>query len=529
MDVSSSNSKRVEIPADKILFFGSGTLIAVLVALMIIYEQAMGKVFQILFDFFTDQLGALYLWGALISAGFILWLSFGKYKDVRLGGPDSRPEFSTATWLSMVFCSGIGSALLAWGTKEWSYYYVTPPFGIEPMSVQAAEMGMSYAFFHWGLLGWVIYCIMAFPVGYAYYNRGHKSFRFSTSCIGVIGEKNARGAFGKFMDFILLFGLMGGNITALASGIPMLTESASRVIGIPHTFMLEVIVTSIWMLFFLVSVVFSMKKGLAMLTNVTIVGVFAFCSILFILGPTWFIVNNFTNSIGIMGNDFIRMAFYTDPIGKSMFPQWWTVFYWAWYFAFAPYMGAFIARISKGRSFREIAFGVIFSGSLGCIVFHAVLGGNAMYLQINNIFDFVHTLKTAGDFDAIVGSFAGFPFAAGILALFTLVGFLYAISHLSATAYTMASISSVDIETDGAEPKWWNKIFWAAMLAGSSLVILKIGGLTPIKAVSLIVALPILFFVMMSLVSLSRWLRQDQPQLLQPTGDPASEKQVAAE
>jgi BCCT family betaine/carnitine transporter len=520
MSKEKSNKPKVA-PVDKPLFFGSAGLITILVVLMIVFEEKSGTALQGIFNFLTDQMGAVYLWATIISGFFIAWLAFGKYGNVKLGGPDAQPEFKTGSWLAMFFCSGIGTSLLAWASKEWYYYYVSPPFGLEAQSVAAAEMASSYAIFHWGILGWVIYCIMAFPIGYAYYNRNYNSVRFSTACIGVIGEKNAKGALGKFIDFLLIFGLMGANSTSLASGTPMLAESCSRLLGIEHTFMVDVVVILIWTAIFTTSVTLGLKKGIKVLSDINVVGVLILCSFIFVVGPTWFMINSFTNSMGIMMSDFFRMAFYTDPIGKSMFPQWWTVFYWAWYFAYAPYMGAFIARISKGRSFKEIAMGVILGGSLGCAIFHVIFGGNALYQQLNGLYDFVGVAQSSGDFTAVVGALMNLPGSLFILILFCFVGFIYSATTIDSSAFTMATVASKDMGED-EEPRWWNRMFWAVMLGGLSLVVMNIGGLTPIKTMSLVVAFPILIFVMISLISLSRWLKEDQPHLQKSKSEKAN-------
>lgn len=509
--------KEISAQVDKPLFFSAAVLILVLVVFMVIFEASSGVALQKAFDFLTDQMGAVYIWGTLISGGFIAWLAFGKYKDVKFGGPDAIPEFKTFSWIAMFFCSGIGTSLLAWASKEWYYFYSSPPFGIEALTSQAADYGMAYAMFHWGVLGWVIYAIMAFPIGYAYHNRKYKNLRFSTSCIGVIGEKNAKGILGKFIDFLLIFGLMGANATSLASGTPMLAAACARFLGIPHTFTVDVVVIVIWTAIFTTSVTLGLKKGIKVLSDINVILVMVICSFILVIGPTWFIVNNFTNSMGIMTAEFFKMAFYTDPVAKSMFPQWWTVFYWAWYFAYAPYMGAFIARISKGRTFKEVAFGVILGGSLGCWVFHAIFGGNALYNQINGLFDFGGVLSSSGDAAAIVGSLMVLPGSSILLILFIFVGFVYSATTIDSSAYTMASVSSKDISGD-AEPAWWNRMFWALMLGGLALVVMNIGGLVPIKTTSLVVAFPILIFVMVALVSMNRWLKEDKPHLDKATG-----------
>ncbi|TFG85284.1 MAG: BCCT family transporter [Spirochaetales bacterium] len=509
-------SKQAEAPVDKLLFGIAASLTAVLVIVMIVFDKSMSVVLQKIFDFTTNQIGWTYIWTAALVTAVILWLSFGKYKGVKFGGPDAVKEFKTFSWLAMFFCSGIGTSLLVWASKEWAYYYVSPPFGIAARSIEAGELASAYPLFHWGFIGWAIYAIMAFPIGYAYWNKGYNSMRFSTSCIGVIGEKKAKGPLGKFIDFLLIFGLLGANATSLGSGTPMLAEACSRLIGITRTPLVDLFVVLIWTGLFTTSVTLGLKKGIKVLSDINIYLVIALCSFVFFLGPSMFMINNFTNSIGVLGREFFKMTFYTDAIGKSMFPQWWTVFYWAWYFAYAPYMGIFIARVSKGRTFREVGLGVLVFGTLGCALFFAILGNNALYNEMTGTFPFIETLEKQGDAAAILGSLMVLPFKQILLVVLVFIGFIYSATTIDSSAYCMALTSSKDVKGE-AEPKWWNRMFWALMLGGVAVVVMKIGGLTALKTASLVVAFPIMIFICVALVSFKRWLDQDKPHLLVPS------------
>ncbi|MEW5784544.1 MAG: BCCT family transporter [Bacillota bacterium] len=526
MSKAEQSRSEVEVKAspsstlDKPLFFGAAAITIIIVVMMIVFEAGTNKVVSKLFDLFTDQWGWVYIWATMICFGVMLWLAFGKYGKVKFGGPDAKKEFSTFSWIAMFFCSGIGTSLLAWASKEWYYYYVSPPFGIEPMTPAAADIAAAYPIYHWGILGWVIYGIMAFPIGYAYWNRKEGSLRFSTSLSGVIGEKNARGTMGKVVDFLLIFGLIGGNATALGSGTPMLAESVSRLFNIPHTFTVDVWVVVIWTALFTTSVTLGLKKGIKVLSNINVIAVFVLCGIVFLVGPKWFMINTFTDSIGIIAQNFFRMSFYTDAVGRSMFPQWWTVFYWAWYFAYAPYMGIFIARVSRGRTFRETVGAVLLGGSAGCSLFFMIFGNNALYQQLMGAFDFVGVASSSGDAAAILGALSVLPLFPVILLVFVFVGFVYSATTMDSSAYAMATVSSKELKF-GQEPAWFNRMFWAVVLGAVALVVMNVGGLTPIKTTSLVVAFPIAILVLVSLWSFFKHLKADQPHLLEPSAEGA--------
>ena len=277
----SGYAKPDESTVDKPLFYGSALVTGLIVVLLLLFPEGGKKLLSTLFSFCTDQLSWSYIWATIICFGIMLWLAFGKYKDVKFGGPDAKVEFSKFSWVAMFFCAGIGTALLAWASKEWHFYYTSPPFGVEAQSAAAAEWAAAYPVFHWGPLGWVIYSILAFPIGYAYWNRREGGLRFSTACSGVIGEKNTKGALGKLIDFLLIFGLFGANATTLGSGTPMLAAAISRALGIEHTFIIDVFVLAVWSVLFTTSVALGLKKGIKNLSNINLWAVFILCGSFF--------------------------------------------------------------------------------------------------------------------------------------------------------------------------------------------------------------------------------------------------------
>ncbi|WP_426417502.1 BCCT family transporter [Aestuariirhabdus sp. LZHN29] len=493
---------------DKGIFWPALITISVVLLSMILFEESAKTIVKTMFNFFTDQLGFVYIWAGALFLGAVAWLSFGKYSHIRLGGAEARPEFSRMSWIAMFFCSGIGTALIYWAAIEWTYYYDSPPFGLESKSQAAAEYAAMYGMFHWGPIGWAFYCLTAFPIGYAYYNRKSGGLRLSSACAGIIGERHANGLVGKIIDIMLIFGLVGATATTLASGTPMLAEALSRLLGIEHTFSVDVAVVCIWTAIFVTSVVLGLKKGIKILSDVNLVAVLLLCFIVFVGGPTFFMLNLATDSFGLMLSEFARMSFYTDPIGKSMFPQWWTIFYWAWWAAYGPYMGIFIARISKGRTFREIGLTVTLAGSAGCMLFFMLFGNNMMYAEMNDVFPVLQTMKDDGAPAAILGVLLQLPMEWLVLPLFVFVGFVYSGTTVDSSAYVMASIASKQLH-DGQEPTRYNRLFWALILGATGLVVMNIGGLDPLKTASIAVGLPLAVLMGISFLSLLRWLRED--------------------
>lgn len=500
-----------EAPLDKKIFWPACLVVTAAFMFMIVFEESSRRVVENIFNFVTNQFGFVYIWAGAIFFISVIWISLGKFGSVRLGGAEARPEFSRISWIAMFFCSGIGTSLIYWSSIEWTYYYTSPPFGLEAKSQAAIEYAAMYGMFHWGPLAWAFYSLTAFPIGYAYYNRKKGGLRLSTACAGIIGEKNATGTIGKIIDVLLVFGLVGGTGTTLASGTPMLAEALSQFMGVAHTAAIDITVVVVWTCIFVTSVTLGLKKGIKVLSDINLIALIILCSIVFIGGPTYFMLNMFTDSIGLMLTNFTRMAFYTDPIGKSMFPQLWTIFYWAWWVAYGPYMGIFIARISKGRTFRDIGLTVTIAGSTGCMLFFMLFGNNTIYAELNGLYPVLDTIKNESASAAILGVMMQLPLEWLVLPLFILVGFVYSGTTVDSSAYVLASITSKNIK-EGQEPSRINRLFWAIVLGITGLILMNAGGLAPIKTASLIVGVPLVFIMGISFLSLLKWLKEDFPE-----------------
>jgi BCCT family betaine/carnitine transporter len=338
-------------PIDKAVFWPALVIVLSAIVPLILYPEASAEILGSVLDFIKHQLGFLFLWFTFGVFCVLLWFAFGRYGSVRFGGPDARPEFGRLSWIGMLFCAGIGTSLLYWATIEWVYYYQAPPFGIEAGTAEAAEWGAMYGLFHWGPLAWALYCIPALPIAYAFHNRKIPFLRISQACRGVIGDR-ADGWLGKLIDVLFIFGLIGGTGTSLGLGTPILSESISILTGIERSFALDAFVIVVWTAIFGTTVYLGMEKGIKRLADANVYLGFFLLAFVLIFGPTIFILDIFTNSLGLLATNFVRMSLYTDPVGGSGFPQTWTVFYWAWWIAYAPFMGLFVARISRGRTIR---------------------------------------------------------------------------------------------------------------------------------------------------------------------------------
>jgi BCCT family betaine/carnitine transporter len=485
-------------------------LIVVLGAIvpLIAFPDQSAEVLDRILALVTARLGFLFLWFTVAVFAVLLWFAFGRYGSVRFGGCDARPEFGTLSWIGMLFCAGIGTSLLYWATIEWVYYYQGPPFGIEPGSAEAAHWGATYGLFHWGPLAWALYCLPALPIAYAFHNRKIPFLRISQACRGVIGDR-ADGPLGKLIDVLFIFGLVGGTGTSLGLGTPILSESISSLTGIERTFGLDAFVILVWTAIFGTTVYLGMEKGIKRLADLNVYLGFLLCAFVLFAGPTVFILDTVTNSLGLLASNFFKMSLYTDPVGGSGFPQTWTVFYWAWWIAYAPYMGLFVARISRGRTVREVVAANLVWGSFGCWLFFAVFGNTALHDQLNGTVPVIEIMNEVSPQAAIVAVVEALPLGKVVLVLFVAMCFVYSATTLQASAYTIASVASRDLVAGEAEPLRWNRLFWALALGGMAVALLYLGGLKPLQTASLIVAVPLILVIALSVWSLLRWLKED--------------------
>lgn len=490
---------------DQQIFWPALIVLLGIIVPLVINPEAGSALLDKVLNFITGKFGWMYLWSAIAAFGVLAYLGTGKYANVKFGEGD--PEYSTVSWIAMMFCAGIGCSLLYWGTIEWAYYYIGPPFGIEPKSVKAAEWAATYGLFHWGFTAWAIYCIPTLPIAYIYHVKKQPVLRMSTACRGVLG-KHADGFLGKVIDIFFIFGLIGGVGTSLGLATPMLSEAMAQLLSIERSFGLDVVIIIIWTIIFGTSVYLGLEKGIKVLSDINVYLAIALGAFVLFAGPTEFIIKTFTNSMGLLTQNFLEMSFYTDPIANGGFPEGWTIFYWAWWVAYAPFMALFVAKISKGRTIKEVILAECLGGSIGCWVYFAILGNTGLYYELNNILPVTTILSESGAPAAIVATIASLPLGTIALVIFVVLAFIFQATTLDSSAYTLAAVATKELG-EGEEPARWHRVFWAIILAGTALSLMFLGGLKPLQTSSVVAAGPVLIILIMATMSFFKWLKED--------------------
>ena len=496
--------RRIDWPS-----FGLCAIILVAASVpLLVYPQTSGAALESLYQFIATQFGILYLFASVAAIGFLAWLAASRYGAVKLGDADESLEFRTLSWVGMLFCAGVGAGLLYWCATEWAFYYDAPPFGAAPRSVEATEWASTYGLFHWGFTAWAFYCLPTVAIAYPYYRRKLDILRFSVSCNWFLKGKE-HGPAARAIDFLFMIALLGGAASSLGFSTPMIAACIGWLFGIETTDSLEVAVIALCIVLFGMSVWLGLKKGIKRLSDINVALAFGLLLFILVVGPTAFLLKTSVNSLGIMAQNFVRMNFWTDPFSESGFVESWTVFYWAWWIAFAPYVGLFVTRISRGRTIRQVILGMLFWGSLGSWLFYMVMGNYALFLQLSGGLDFSAIMQSAGGSMAIVAMLEQLPLAALVIGVFSLISIIFSATTYDSASYTLASSATLHLRA-GDDPARWHRVFWAFALGLMPIALMLMNSnLRPIQVILLVVSLPILLVGILMSVSLVKSLRAD--------------------
>jgi betaine/carnitine transporter, BCCT family len=496
----------------KIDWLSFGTCVALILALCIPLVAFPGRgsaALEALYRFLMDELGVVYLLASLACIGLLTWLAFGRYGNVKLSSHGEGPEFSTVSWVAMLFCGGIGAGLMYWCGIEWTYYYTAPPFGAAPRSTEAAEWASTYGMYHWGITAWAIYCLPALAIAYPYYTRRIPWLRFSNGCHRYLQGREL-GPTSRFVDFWLMVAIIAGAGSSLAFCTPMIAACIARVFGVPYEFWMNLLVIGLSVAIFATSVWLGLKRGMKNLSDLTLLLSFVFLAYVLIVGPTNFLVRASVNSVGVMLQNYIRMNFWTDPYLRSGFLENWTIFYWAWWMSYTPFIGLFVTRISRGRTIREVITGMLVFGSLGCALFYMVVGNFAMHLELTGQLAVTEIVQNQGGPVAVVAVLDHLPWAWGAIAIFALVSLAFSATTYDAAAQALAASLTLRLR-EGEDPARWLRVFWALAIGIVPATLMYVGGLKVVQTVILVASLPILAICVVMTTALLQDLRADHP------------------
>lgn len=492
--------------------FSPAVVVVLLVTLpLMIFPQPAAQIILSARAFIMDHFMWLYLIAGLSALAFCIWLAFGRYGNVKLGKANEEPEYSNIHWIAMMFTAAIGASVIAWGFAEPIFYIQNPPLNLIPLSDEAFEWAHMYPLLHWGIVPWAIYALPAVPIAYMLYVREYPVLRISSACDGALPQKG-RGQVKTTIDILIVLAIVGGVATTLGLGVPLVSAMLATLLGVEDSMMIKMSVLIFWTLLFGTSVYKGLKAGIKILADINIA--LAILAILFVLvaGPGIFILDLTVNSFGIMFNNFLRTATWTDPIGEGGFPEAWTGFYWAWWFAYTGMVGLFFGRISRGRTIRQLVLGVITWGCIGTWLFLAVMGGYSLYLENTGSLSVTEILNTQGLSFVNALVIKSLPFGNVTLFVFTVLSIIFYATTIDSSAYVISSICAKDL-ANTQEPRRWNRIAWAVLLALITAGLLQADSLQTVLAMTVVSSLPMIPILVLLCISTRKWLSEDFPHL----------------
>jgi len=511
MSDSGSGARMPAVEVDRVLFWGMVAVILAWGTFLLGFPEFAGGAIDRTYSWIAREVGVLYQWIVVAAIVVLAVIAFSPYGHFRLGGKDAPRAYSTFSWASMLFCTGIGGGLLYWAPIEWAFYVDTPPFGLEPGSAQALEWAPAYGFFHWGVSAWALYAFATVAIAYPYYQRKVPYLRLSTSLVGLLGRNVAGRPLGRLVDFVFIIAMVGGTATSLSLATPMVGACLSTLFGIDKTFAVDIGVIAISVALFATSVYLGIDKGIKRFSEINAIAAIIFAFYVLLTGPTEFALKLGTSSFGLMIQEFVRMNTWTDPILSTNFIEDWTIFYWAWWLAYAPFVGLFVTRISRGRTLREVIGGMLLYGTLGCALFFVCMGNTAQWMDTSGALAIRETLALDGPEAAIAGFLAALkPFPLPMLAYVALT-FIFIATTYDSASYAIAASATRGL-TAGLNPHRWHRVFWALAIVVLPVGLIFVGGLSAAKSASLVVSLPLLVIGVAMAVSLFRLLREDRAQ-----------------
>ncbi len=449
-----------------------------------------------------DTFGWLYMLtvsGVLLCA---LCLIFSRYGDIPLGPDGAKPEFNLLTWFAMLFCAGMGIGLVFWGVAEPTSHFHTPPTG-EGGTTEAAQLALQYSFFHWGLHPWGIYTMVALALAYFQFRRGTPGL-FSLACQPVLGS-HSTGPLGTAVDVIAVFATVLGVATSLGFGAVQISGGLSYVFGIPNTLGTQLTLIAIVTVLFMLSAQTGLHRGIKYLSNLNMILALSLLGFLLFFGPTHFIMTVLPSTLGHYIKNLPTMSLNLAPFSNSSWIQDWTLFYWAWWIAWAPFVGTFIARISKGRTVREFVLGVLLVPSLFCAFWFTVFGGTGIFLELFQNVPMKAVMEKEGIEVLLFTVLQQYPMGTimSLIAIFLIATFF--ITSADSATFVLGMLT-----TKGSlNPPNHIKFTWGVIQSLSAAVLLWSGGLKGLQTGAILAAFPFVFVIIILIGSLLKCFQEE--------------------
>ncbi|OKL36506.1 glycine betaine uptake BCCT transporter [Domibacillus mangrovi] len=447
-----------------------------------------------------NRFGWFYQFSVTFLLIFALILAFSRYGKIKLGKDEDQPEFSTPTWFAMLFSAGMGIGLLFYGVAEPVSHYANPPVG-EGHSIESAKIGLRYTYLHWGFHAWAIYGVVALALAYFKFRKDSPGL-MSATLYPLLGEK-VKGPIGYTIDVIAVLATLFGVAASLGLGSAQINSGFNYLFGIPINFPTQLTIILVTTTVFIISAGTGVSKGIKYLSNTNmILAIVLFFSFLF-LGPTQFVLETFLTTFGGYIQNLPSMGLRFAPFNDEN-NQWvkdWTIFYWAWWISWTPFVGTFIARVSKGRTVREFIMAVLIVPTIVCSLWFGVFGGTGIYYDFVQGMDVTkQSLETSLFFIYEQLPFGGF---------LTIISLVLIFSFFVTSADSATFVLGMQTTNGGLNPSFLSKLTWGVILSAVAIILTRSGGMQGIQATIIVSALPLAIFLLFMSYSLTKALRNE--------------------
>lgn len=480
------------------VFFPAAFLILIFVAIAIIFQEGAGSLFGSIQAFIANNTGWFFVLVMNFVLIFVFFLLFSRYGEIRLGGQDAEPEFSTIGWFSMLFSAGMGIGLLFYGVAEPMFHYVAGPTA-EPGTVEAARESMKITFLHWGLHPWGIYALVGLALAFFSFNKG-LPLSIRTVFYPVLGDR-IYGWPGNLIDILATVATMFGVATSLGLGVQQVNAGLDYLFNIGQSATIQVILIAIITGFATYSVVRGLDGGIKIFSEINIFVAGGLMLFVLILGPTLFIFNGFVENIGYYLQNLPQIATWNETFEASDWQNGWTVFYWGWWIAWSPFVGMFIGRVSKGRTVKEFCLGVLLIPTLVTFFWLTVFGNSALYIEMFGAGGIAKAVQENIPTSLFV-LLENFPFSF----VTSLLGVLVIVTFFVTSSDSGSMV--IDIITAGGnpDPPTPQRVFWAVLEGVVAAALLLGGGLVALQTAAITTGLPFAIIILLMCYSVYRGL-----------------------
>ncbi len=506
------------------VFIASVTIVVAFLALGAVFAETFGTWAGAVLGFITTYFGWFFVISVTFFLIFVVALAFTRYGRVRLGPDDSRPEFSNLAWFAMLFTAGMGIGLVFFGVSEPVTHFTSPPTG-EGGTAAAAQEAMNLTFFHWLLHPWAIYIVFALSIAYFSFRRG-LPLRPASAFYPLIGNR-IYGPIGHVVDIVAVFGTIFGLATSLGYGAQQVNSGLSTLLGVPNNATVQVILIAAITSIAVVSVVLGIDRGIRNLALINMWLAIGLALFVFIAGPTLLLLNSFAGNIGYYFQNLVGTSFNMFTMNESG-QEWqagWTLFYWAWWISWSPFVGLFVARVSRGRTIREFIAGVLLAPAGASAAWFVIFGETAIsYIMNNN----GGGLAGADSSNALFVLFAQLPVASIVSTIASIVAVVVVVLFFATSSDSGSLV--VDILTNGGDPnpKWQQRLFWAVTEGAMAAVLLAAGAATggdalgALQSATVASGLPFGIVLIFMCIGLMMGLREERLPSIQP--DPSLDR-----